>query len=114
MHVLGKIIGIVEMYDSLLVRLHNILGKKHPLGQVLADLACHIVPLHTVDRWVLIGILLLHILIIALNQGKDTVVRGVGLTDKGTLEAVPYIILGQFKSTGGHNLVLHHVLDFLH
>ena len=34
--------------------------------------------------------------------------------DKGALEAVPYIILRQLKSACGHDLVLHHVLDFLH
>ena len=109
-HVLGKVIRIMEMDDPLLVRLHDILGKKHTLGQVLAHLTGHIIPLHAVDRGVLIGVFLFHILIITL----DTVVRGIGLTDKGALIAVSHIILSQFKRAGGHDLVLHHVLDLLH
>ena len=41
-HVLGKIIGVMEMDDALLVSLHDVLGKEHPLGQVLADLPGHV------------------------------------------------------------------------
>ena len=112
-HVLGKIIGVMEMDDALLVSLHDVLGKEHPLGQVLADLPGHVIPLHTVDRWILVGILLLHILIIALNQGQNAVIRCIGLAYKGALIAVSHIILCKLKCACRHDLVLHHILDLL-
>ena len=45
-HVLGEIVGIMEMDDALLVGLHNLLGQQNALSQILADLAGHIVALH--------------------------------------------------------------------
>ena len=67
-HMLCIVIGIMEMNDSLFVRLYDILREEHPLCQVTAHLACHIIPLYTVDSRVFIGIFLLYILIVALNE----------------------------------------------
>ena len=112
-HVLSKIIGIMEMNDALPVRLHDILRKEHPLGQVLADLAGHVISLHTVNRWILVGILLLHILVIALNQGQNAVIRCIGLAYEGALVTISHIILCKLKRACRHDLVLHHILDLL-
>ena len=67
-HMLGKIIRVVEMDDALLMGLHDIRRKQNTAGDILADLACHIVALYAVDSGVLIGILLLDFLIITFNQ----------------------------------------------
>ena len=67
-HMLGVIIGIVEMDDPLPVRLYNIFRQQHSLCQVLADFSCHIVPLYTVDCRIFIGIFLPDLLIITFNQ----------------------------------------------
>ena len=65
---LGKIIRVVEMDNSLLVRLNNVRIEKQALGNILAYLARHIVPLNAVDGRVLIGVFLLYFLVIALNK----------------------------------------------
>ena len=114
MHMLGIIIRIMKMDDPLAVRLHDVFRKKHPARQVLAHLAGHVISLHAVDRRILIGILLLHIFIVALDQGKDPVVRCICLSHKRTFIAVAHIPSCQIEGAGGHNLVLHHILDLLH
>ena len=56
------------MDDALLMGLHDIRRKQNTAGDILTDLACHIVALYAVDSGVLIGILLLDFLIITFNQ----------------------------------------------
>ena len=65
---LGKVIRIMEMNDTLFVGSYNICGKQNPLGNIFADLAGHIVTLDTVDRRVLVGVFLLDFLIVALDK----------------------------------------------
>ena len=113
-HMLGIVIRIMEMDDPLTVRLHDVFRKEHPARQVLAHLAGHVISLHAVDRRILIGILLLHIFIVALDQGKDPVVRCICLSHKGTFVAVSHIPSRQIEGACGHDLVLHHILDLLH
>ena len=45
-HVLGVVVGVVEVDDALLMGLDDLLGQQHTHGQVLADLAGHVVALH--------------------------------------------------------------------
>ena len=104
----------MEMDDSLSVGFHDILRQQHPGCQVTAHLTCHIIPLHTVHCRVLIGIFLLYILIIILDQRKDPVIRRIGFTDKRSLITVSDIALCQFKSSCRHDLVLYHILDLFY
>ena len=67
-HMLCIVIGIMEMNDPLFVSLYNILREEHPLGQVTAHLSRHIISLYTVDSRIFIGIFLLYILIVALDE----------------------------------------------
>ena len=90
-HVLRIVIGIMEVDDPRLVRLDDILRQEHPLGQVTADLPRHVVPLDTVDRRVLVGVLLLHILVVALDQRQDPVVRRVRAAHEGAFVAVSHV-----------------------
>ena len=60
---LRKIIGVVEVDDPRLMRLHDLLGKQYPLRKVFADFSRHIISLCRVDDRVLVGILLLYFLI---------------------------------------------------
>jgi len=57
MHVLSKIVRVMEMDDALLMGLNDIRRKQNPAGDILADFAGHIVALDAVDRRVLVGIL---------------------------------------------------------
>ena len=113
-HMLCKIIRIMKMNQPLLIRLHDLRGQKKPSGEILADLTGHVIPLHAVDNGILIGILLEHLLIVALNQGKNPVVRGVALSHQGSGIAVAHITSGHIKSPLGHDLVFHHILHFFH
>ena len=113
-HMLGEIVGVVEMNDALLMGLHNILGQQNALGDILADLASHIIPLGGVHHGILIGVLLLGLLIVALDEGEDLVVGGVGPAHQGPGIAVGDVVLGHLKGPMGHDVVLHHILDLLH
>ena len=112
-HVLGVVVGIVEVDDALLMRLDDLRGEQHAHGQILADLAGHIVTLYAVDGRVLVGVLLLDFLVVALDEGEDLVVRRV----VGALEALHVAIgdvpAGNLIRAGGHDGVLDDVLDLL-
>ena len=69
----------MEVDDALLMGLHDILGQQDTVGDVPADLAGHIVTLGGVDHRVLIGVFLLGLLVVALDEAEDLVVGGVGL-----------------------------------
>ena len=113
-HMLGKVVAVMEVNNARLVSLYNILGQQNALGDVLRHLAGHIVPLHAVNGGVLVGVFLLDLLVVALNEGEDLVVCGVGLADQGAGVAVAHIAPGHFKGTLCHDLVLHNVLNFLY
>ena len=113
-HVLGVIIAVVEVDDALPVCLHDVLGQQDALTEVAADLAGHIVPLGGVHHRVLVGVLLLGLLVVALDEGEDLIVGGVGLTHQGTGVTVGDVVLGHLECAVGHDIVFHHVLDLLH
>ena len=113
-HVLGIVIRVVEVDDTLVVGVHDVLRQQDAVGDVPADLAGHIVPLGGVHHRVLVGVLLLGLLVVALDQAEDLVVRGVGLAHKRAGIAVGDVVLGHLKSAVRHDVVLHHVLDLLH
>ena len=113
-HVLGVVVGIVEVDDAFLMGLDDLRGQQHTHGQVLADFAGHVVALHAVDGGVLVGVLLLDFLVIALDEGEDLVVRRVVGTLQALHIAVGDIFTGNLKGTGLHDLILDQVLDLLH
>ena len=113
-HMLGVIIGIVEVDDALPVGFHNILGQQNALADVPGHLAGHIIPLGGIHHRVFIGVLLLGLLVDALNEAEDLVVRGVAAAHKRAGVPVGDVVFGYLKSAVSHDLVLHQVLDLLH
>ena len=113
-HMLGIIVRVVEMDDASLVGIHNGLGQQNTGGDILADLASHIVTLDSIDGGVLVGVLLLDLLVVGLDEGQDPVVGGVGLAGQRPGVAVSDIGLGHLKGAVGHNSLLHQVLDLFH
>ena len=111
MHMLCKIIGIVEMYNSLLMSLYNILWQ---LGNILAAFPCHIITLHTAYRWILVAVFLLYFLILAGKQRQNLVIGRIGLSYKSTFIAVSNIISGYCIRTLIHNQVLHQILNLFY
>ncbi len=107
------VIGIVEMDQAFLMCLHDVLRQEQTLGQVLADLAGHVVTLRGVDDRVLVGVLLLHLLVHLVDESKDSVVGGVGLAGDLSLVAVANVLLCHLIPAHLHDTRLHHVLDVL-
>ena len=79
----------------------------------LRDLARHVVALHGVDRRVLVGVLLLDVLVVALDEREYLLVRRVGLAEKLLLVAVYDVALRDLPRAELHELRLDDVLDLL-
>ena len=112
-HVLRVVVRVVEVNDALLVRLDDLGGEKIAHGEVLGDLAGHVVALDRDDSGVLVGVLLLDLLVVALDEGEDLVVRRVLLALLVLDVAVDDVLAGNGEVVEGHELVLDEVLDLL-
>ena len=75
---------------------------------------CHIVALYAVDGGVLVGVLLLCLLVVALDQRQDVAVGGVGLAGKVTGKAIADIALGGLRGILLNDQGLYQLLDLLH
>ena len=113
-HVLGKVVGIVEVDQAFLMGLHDLRVQQQAGSQVLGDLAGHVVALHAVHGGVLVGVLLLDFLVLALDQAQDALVRGVGLALQALDITIGDIVAGNIMGLDVHELVLHHILHFFH
>ena len=113
-HVLGKVVGVVEVDDALPVCLHDVGGQQDALAQVAAHLAGHVVPLGGVDHGVLVGVFLLGLFVAALDQTEDLIIGRVAFAYQRAGIAVGDIVFGHLKGAVGHDLVLHQVLNLLH
>ena len=113
-HMLGIIVGVMEMNDALPMGVHDLLRQQDPLRDVPAYLTSHVVPLGGIDHRVLVGVFLLGFLVAALDQGKDLLVGGVGAAHQRTGVTVGHIVLGDLVSAVSHDLVFHQILYFLH
>ena len=100
-HVLGKIVGVVEVDETFLMRLNDL-----RVG--------HVVALHTVDGGVLVGVLLLDFFVLALDEAQDALVGGVGLALEALDIAVGDIVAGDVMGLDVHELVFHHILYLFH
>ena len=65
-HMLRKIIGIMKMNNTLFMSLRHVFGEKKAFGNILADFAGHVIPLHTVDNRIFVGVFLQYLFIVAL------------------------------------------------
>ena len=113
MHVLGKVVRIVEVNQALVVGIHDLLGQQHALRQVLGNLAGHVVALNGVDGRVLVGVLLLDLFVIALNQRQNLVIGRVLLALQALNIAVDDVVASDLVAVETHNLVLDQILDLL-
>ena len=113
-HVLRVIVRVVEVDDALLVRLDDVLRQQEAARNVAADLAGHIVALRAVDDRVLVGVFLLGLLVVALDETQDTVVGRVGTAHQAAGVAVGDVGLGDLERAVGHDLLFDHVLNFFH
>ena len=112
-HVLREVVHVVKVDQSLLVRFDDLRRQQQPPGDVLGDFAGHVVALNAVDGRILVGILLLDLLVVALDQAQDLVVGGVGLPDQVAHIPVGDVLLGDFKSALLHDPGLDDILNLL-
>ena len=112
-HVLGKVIRIVEMDQALIMGIHDLLGQQHTLSQVLGDLAGHVVTLNGIDGRVLVGVLLLDLFVVALNQRQNLVVGRVLLALQALNIAIDDVMASDLVAVETHNLVLDQILNLL-
>ena len=113
MHVLGKVVRIVEVNQALIVCVHNLLGQQHALGQVLGDLAGHVVALNGVDGRVLVGVLLLDLFVVALDERQNLVIGRVLLALQALNIAIDDVVASDLVAVETHDLVLDQILDLL-
>lgn len=113
-HVLGEVVGVMEVDNAFLVRLDHLGRQQHTHGQVLGNLARHVVALDRVDGGVLVGVLLLDFLVVAFDQGQNAVVGGVVGALQALDIAVGDIFAGHLMRTGFHDGIFHKVLDLFH
>ena len=112
-HVLGKVIRIVEMDQALIMGIHDLLGQQHTLSQVLGNLAGHVVTLNGIDGRVLVGVLLLNLFVVALNQRQNLVVGRVLLALQALNIAIDDVMASDLVAVEAHDLVLDQILDLL-
>ena len=112
-HVLGKVIRIVEMDQALIMGIHDLLRQQHTLSQVLGDLAGHVVTLNGIDGRVLVGVLLLNLFVVALNQRQNLVVGRVLLALQALNIAIDDVMASDLVAVEAHDLVLDQILDLL-
>ena len=112
-HVLCKVIGIVEVDKTLVVSSNNILWKELTLNEVLRNLTSHVVTLNRNNGRVLVGVLLLDFLVVALNQRQNLVIGGVLVTLLVLEVTVNDVLTSNLKAVKSHELILDKVLDLL-
>ena len=113
-HMLGKIVGVVEVDETFLMRLNDLRVQQQAGSQVFGDLTGHIVALDAVDGGVLVGVLLLDFFVLALDEAQDALVGGVGLALEALDIAVGDIVAGDVMGLDVHELVFHHILYLFH
>ena len=113
-HMLGKIITVVEVDDALFVRPHDVGRQQNTVGDVLGHLPRHIVALHAVHRGIFIGILLLYLFVVAFDETENTVIRRIGLSRERAGIAIGDIFARERKFPVRHDFVFHEVLDLFH
>ena len=113
-HMLCIVVSIMEMDDAGFVGIHNVLGHQDTAGDVLGNLTGHVVTLNSVDGGVLVGVLLLDLFVVALDQAEDPVIGGVGLAQQAAGIAVSNVLLGDLKGTVSHDGLFHQVLNLFH
>ena len=107
------VVGVVEVNQALLVRLHNLLGEQNAARQILRDFARHVVALRRVDDRILVRILLLHLFVRLIDQGEDALVRRIRIARQASLVAIADILLRNLKPAHLHDAGLDHLLNVL-
>ena len=108
---LGKVVGIMEVNDAFLVSTNYFLWQQKTHGQIFADFAGHVISLCGVDDRIFVGIFLFHFLVHPVDQGQDSVIRGVGFSGQLPFETIADVLLSHFIAAHFHNPFFYHILN---
>ena len=96
-HMLSEVVGVMEVDDALFVGVHYVGGQQKPLAQIAGDLASHVVPLRGVDDGIFVGVLLLGLLVAALDQTQNFIVRRIAAANQRAGITIGDVILRHLK-----------------
>ena len=113
-HMLGKVIRVMEVDDAFFMGFPDIFRQQETLGDILADLSCHIVSLHAIDRRVFVGIFLFDFFVVILQKSQDLLIGGVGFSHQRPFVTIGDVIAGHGKGPLIHDLIFHQILDLFH
>ena len=111
---LNEIVRVVEVEQTLVMGLGDLLRQQDAAGQVPADDAGDVVPLGGSHGGILVGVLLRHLLVGVVEQAEDGLVGGVLLPSQRAEVAVEDVGFGELVLAALHQLPFHHILDVLH
>ena len=93
--------------------IHDLLGQQHALGQVLGNLTGHVVTLNGIDGRVLVGVLLLDLFVVALDERQDLVIGRILLALQALNIAIDDVMASDLIAVETHDLVLDQILNLL-
>ncbi len=114
MHVLRKIIGIMEMNNASLMRICDIMRQQKTGGDILADFTGHIVTLYAVYNGVLVRVFLLDFFIFKIQKAQDFFVCCIRLPQQSTFIPIGNVIFGNAESAMLHDFNFYPVLNRFH
>ena len=77
MHVLGEVVGVVEMDETVVMGFDDVMRQKFAHGEVFRNFAGHVVALHRNHGGVLVGVFLLHFFVVGFDKRKNLVIGRV-------------------------------------
>ena len=113
-HMLRKIVRVVEMNKPLVVRFDDVFGEQNTAGNIFADFPCHIVALNGIDSRIFIGIFLFDFFVVAFNQSQNLRVRRICTANELTGITIGNIFTGNGIRLLIHDLIFDKVLNLLH
>ena len=76
---LDEVITVMEMNDTLVVCLPNLVGEQLAVGYIAAHLAGDVVPLHGKDGGVFVAVLLDYRFVDTIRNGEDLAIKSRGV-----------------------------------
>ncbi len=112
-HMLHKIVAIMEVDDTFLMCFRNFLREQQMVSDITTDLAGNVISLSRQNDRILVGVLLNHRFICTISDGEDLLVQRGGITQKLMLIAIFDVRFGNNVLALPHQLGFYIILDLL-
>ena len=111
MDMLCDVVHVMDVDNSFIVGLHQVFREQDAPADILADFPRHIVPEGAVDHRILVGVLLLRLFVVPLNERKDPAVSRIGSALHFPAQTVFTVMPHVLRMPRGRESVDHHVLN---